>query len=63
MACKKSELLSAINSYAAARVANDANLLNFGSQLVEACIATLEFSPEKEPDVEAEAEVEVEVEN
>lgn len=56
MACKKSELVSAINSYASARATNDANLLRFGSQLVEACIATLEFSPEEEPDTEVEVE-------
>lgn len=56
MACKKSELVSAINSYASARATNDANLLRFGSQLVEACIATLEFSPEEEPDAEVEVE-------
>ena len=48
MACKKSELVSAINSFAAARAANDANLIQFSGQLVGQYIETLEFEPEAE---------------
>jgi len=48
MACKKSELISAINSFAAARASNDANLIQFSGQLVGQYIETLEFEPEAE---------------
>ena len=48
MACKKSELVSAINSFASARVSNDANLLGYSSALVQKFIETLEFAPEEE---------------
>jgi len=48
MACKKSELVSAINSYAAARVTSDGNLLNFSAQLVQQCVDSLEYAPEEE---------------
>ena len=48
MACKKSELVSAINSYASARVSGDANLVNFSSQLLQQFVETLEFAPEQE---------------
>lgn len=48
MACKKSELISAINSFAAARVSNDGNLIVFSGNLVGQLIETLEFEPEEE---------------
>ena len=48
MGCKKSELVSAINSFAAARASNDANLIQFSGQLVGQYIETLEFEPEAE---------------
>ena len=48
MTCKKSELISAINSFAAARASNDANLIQFSGQLVGQYIETLEFEPETE---------------
>ena len=48
MACKKSELVSAINSYAAARAANDGNLIQFSGNLVSQLVETLEFDPEEE---------------
>ena len=48
MACRKSELVSAINSFAAARASNDANLIQFSGQLVGQYIETLEFEPEAE---------------
>ena len=56
MACKKSELVSAINSYANARVSADANLINFSAQLLQQMIETLEFAEEEEAK-EAVAEV------
>lgn len=46
MACTKSELFSAINSFATARVSNDANLLKFSIQLLEDTVNTLEFASE-----------------
>jgi len=48
MACKKSELVSAINSFAAARASNDANLIQFSGQLVGQYLETLTFEPEEE---------------
>ena len=57
MACKKSEMVSAINSFAAARATGDVNLQSFSAQLVEQFLGTLEFSPEEEaPAEEEEAE-------
>ena len=40
--------MSAINSFAAARASNDANLIQFSGQLVGQYIETLEFEPEAE---------------
>ena len=54
MACRKSELVSAINSFASARASNDANLIQFSGQLVGQYIETLEFEPELEPEAEGE---------
>ena len=48
MPCKKTELVSAINSFASARATGDANLINYSGQLVSEFIETLEFSPEEE---------------
>ena len=59
MACKKSELISAINSFAAARAANDPNLVAFGSQLVSQYVDTLECAPEEDTEEEAVLEDEV----
>ena len=50
MACKKSELISAINSFAAARASNDGNLIQFSGQLLGQYFETLEFEPEAEPE-------------
>ena len=51
MACKKSELVSAINSYASARVTGDGNLQGYASTLLQQLIDTLEFAPEEEQEV------------
>ena len=48
MACKKSELVSAINSFASARATGDGNLVAFSAQLVQQCVDTLEFDDEDE---------------
>lgn len=56
MACKKSELISAINSFGAARATGDANLIAFSGDLLGKLLGTLEFEPEEEAQ---EAPVEV----
>jgi len=48
MACKKSELISAINSFGAARATGDGNLVGFSANLIGQLIDTLEFGPEAE---------------
>jgi len=45
-ACTKSDLVSAINSFANAKATNDPNLLQFAGQLVGNLIETLEFKAE-----------------
>jgi len=47
MACTKSQLVSAINSYASARISNDANLIQFSVNLVTQLIESLEFAEEE----------------
>lgn len=59
MACKKSELVSAINSFAAARSSGDGNLIAFSGQLVEQFVNSLEYAPEEEEADAAPASVEV----
>jgi hypothetical protein len=51
MACTKGELVSAINSYAAARLTNDAPLTKMAAEKLQAIVETLDFAPEP---VEAE---------
>lgn len=48
MACKKSELVSAINSFGSARATGDGNLIAFSANLIGQLIGTLEFEPEAE---------------
>lgn len=48
MACKKSELISAINSFGSARTTGDGNLIAFSANLIGQLIDTLEFAPEEE---------------
>ena len=54
MACKKSELVSAINSFASAKATGDPNLMAFSGQLVQQYIETLEYEPEEEEEAPAE---------
>ena len=55
MACKKSELVSAINSFGAARGTGDGNLVAFSARLIGELLETLEFDSEDEPTTEGEA--------
>lgn len=48
MACKKSELISAINSFGAARATGDGNLIAFSGNLIGQLIETLAFESEEE---------------
>ena len=52
MACKKNELVSAINSFGSARATGDANLIAFAANMIGSLLDTLEFSPEEEAKVE-----------
>jgi hypothetical protein len=56
MACKKSELISAINSFGAARATGDGNLIAFSGNLIGNLLGTLEFEAE-EPTETTEIEV------
>ena len=54
----KSELVAAINTYTSARVSNDPALVAFGTQLLNNCLATLEFRSEEIPHAKESAETE-----
>ena len=58
MACKKSDLISAINSFGAARATGDANLIQFSGNLIGQLIESLEFALEEtvQPEIVEEAE-------
>lgn len=58
MACKKSELVSAINSFANARATGDQNLIGYSGQLVQQCVDSLEYAPEEEESVAGVSETE-----
>jgi|TARA_R100000005_G_C4966345_1_gene181014 hypothetical protein len=55
MSCKKSELVSAINSYCSARTTNDPNLVRFSAQLINQLLDTIEFEPEEDSAAEEKA--------
>jgi len=55
MACKKSELVSAINSFASARATGDGNLMAYSGQLVQQCVDSLEYAPEEKTEEEVES--------
>tara|TARA_B100001094_G_scaffold220831_1_gene214884 strand:+ start:5920 stop:6120 length:201 start_codon:yes stop_codon:yes gene_type:complete len=48
MPCKKTDLISAINSFGAARASGDNTLLAFSVNLVQSLIDTLDFEGEIE---------------
>jgi hypothetical protein len=50
MACKKTELVAAINSFGAARASGDPNLIAFAVNMIGQFIDTLEFAPEESAD-------------
>lgn len=54
MACKKSELVSAINSFGSARATGDGNLIQFAVNLIGQLIETLEFAPEENAAIDPE---------
>ena len=56
MACKKSELAQAINTYTSARVSGDPNLVNFASSLLTQYMDTLEYAEEEEPAIEPQSD-------
>jgi len=58
MACKKSELVGAINSFATARASGDGALQQMSAQLLQNTIDTLEFDPEESAEETTEAEAE-----
>lgn len=53
MPCKKSELVSAVNSYTSARMTNDAPLVKMAAEALQNLVDTLEFEPEAEVETEA----------
>lgn len=58
MPCKKTDLVSAINSFGAARASGDNTLLAFSVNLVQNLIDTLEFAGEGDNQTEIKEEVE-----
>lgn len=52
MACKKSELVSAINSFGSARTTGDGNLIGFSANLIGTLLDTIEFGAEEELNTE-----------
>jgi len=58
MACKKSDLISAINSFGAARATGDANLIQFSGNLIGQLIESLEFASEETAQLEVSEEAE-----
>ena len=57
MACKKSELVEAINSFATARATGDGPLQQFSGQYLQQLVDTLEFAEEEEVEEESVAGV------
>ena len=54
---KKSEFVSAINSFAAASQSGDGNLMQFSVNLLQSLLEGIEFAPEEEESVEEDLEV------
>ena len=59
MACKESELVEAINSYAAARTTPDEKLQKLAAEYITSLIQTLEFAPEEGQEAATAASAEV----
>lgn len=58
MACTKSALVSAINSFGSARATGDVNLIRFAANLIGEQLETLEFAPEETETQETEISTE-----
>lgn len=58
MPCKKSELVTAINSYVSARSTQDATLINMAASLLQNMLDSLAFSAEEEASEAIEAPAE-----
>ena len=56
MACRKSELIAAINSFGTARATGDSSLINFAANSILQLVETLAFEPEEDPVQESTAE-------
>ena len=56
---KKSEFVSAINSFAAAARSGDGNLMQFSVNLLQSLVEGIEFAPEEEAEAEVEEDQEV----
>ena len=54
---KKSEFVSAINSFAAASQSGDGNLMQFSVNLLQSLMQGIDFAPEEEESVEEDQEV------
>ena len=54
MACKQSELVEAINSYASARATGDVKLQQFSASYLQQLLETLEFDAEEVAEESAE---------
>lgn len=48
MACKKSELVAAINSYTSARLTGDGPLINAAAGMLQPILDSIEYLPEEE---------------
>jgi hypothetical protein len=57
MTCKKSDLVSAINSFGSARATGDGNLIAFAGNLIGQLLETIEFAPEEEAAAAIDPEV------
>jgi hypothetical protein len=51
MACKKSEIVTAINSFVAATSTKDAALINYAGATLSQLLDSLEFEPEEPTEV------------
>jgi predicted membrane GTPase involved in stress response len=57
MACKKSELIQAVQTFGNARASNDPNLVQFAANLLTQFIDSLEFAEEDVPEEVTPTEV------
>ena len=58
MACKKSALVAAINSYVAARLTNDNPLVNAAANMLQPLLDSIEYAPEEDEVIDADDTVE-----